>query len=78
MKFVATRLEGRNNILSRRLQQRDNVGNKLVLALDVGEGFELIFTYVDSFLYISRFEAGKGLVLFLHLLEQLCRCIARI
>lgn len=78
MKLAATRLKGRNNVLGRRLQQRDDVADELVLALDFRKSIELVLTYVDSFLYISRFEAGKGLVLFLHLLEELGRRVARV
>ena len=42
-----------NNILSRRLQQSNNVGNKFVLGLDSSQDFEVLSTQINGLFYIS-------------------------
>ena len=44
---ISTRLKGGNDILGRRLKQSHNVGDELVLALDIGKGLKLVFTNID-------------------------------
>ena len=62
MQLRATGGESRNNILRRRLEKGNNIGDELVLALDAAEGLKLVFTNINGLLYICGFQAGKNIV----------------
>ena len=63
--------EGRNNVLDGTLEQSNDVGNNLVLALDSAESIELVSTYIEAFLSISCLNGRNGVVLVGNLLNQL-------
>lgn len=60
MELGATRGECGNHILRRRLEQRNNVGDKLVLALDACQSVKLIGSEVYGLLNISGLQGGEG------------------
>lgn len=76
MDGISTRLEGGNDILGRRLKQSHNVGDELVLALDIGKGLKLVFTNIDCLFNISGFQAGENVVFLAEALEELGRSVA--
>ena len=53
-------LECGNHILGGRLEERHNVGDKFVLALDGSESVELVGTDVNSFLNVCTFKSEIG------------------
>ena len=63
--------EGRNNVLDGTLEQSNDVGNNLVLALHSAESIELVSTYIEAFLSISCLNGRNGVVLVGNLLNQL-------
>ena len=76
MDGIATALESGDNILGRRLKESHNVGDKLVLALDVCKGFKLVFAYIESLFNISSLQAGEHVVFLTEALDELGGCIA--
>ena len=48
--LVATRLQAADDVLHRRLQQGDDVGDEVVLRLDVAQGVEHIVADIAAFL----------------------------
>ena len=51
-------LQCRNNILRRRLEQCDDIADKLLLRLDVTQSVQLIVAHVNASLGESRFQNG--------------------
>ena len=78
VKLGGTALESGNNVLGRALEKSDNVGDKLVLALDVSEGLQLVLTYIYCLLYISAFQHGESVLLIAELLDEFRRSVTRI
>lgn len=76
MKLVATALERADNVLGRRLEQADNVADKLVFALDIGKGLQLLLTNVYCFLHEGTLQHRKRVSLVAELLDELSRSIA--
>ena len=76
MNLATTTLQSADNILGRRLQQSDDVGNKLVLALEVAQCLEILLTDKHSLFDVCGLECGDSLLLLPEVLNQSCRSIA--
>ena len=76
MNGASAALQSRDNVLCRRLQQSDNVGDKLVLALDGNECLERVCTEA-AFLNVCSLE-GNDLLLLVQGLDQLGRHITSV
>ena len=64
-------LECGNNVLSRRLQQSNNVGNKFVLGLDSSQNFEVLCAQINGLFYISGLQLGLSVLFVLLFLNEL-------
>src|SRR5699024_7587224 len=66
----------RNDILRRRLEQSDDIPDKLFAALDGYEHVEVLVAYINTFFHIRGLEHRLPLwVLFAELLDNLCRSL---
>ena len=70
-------LECAQNVLCRALEQSNQVCNKFVLALDVAEEVELLFTNVGSALNKCSLQSGLSIRIFLILLGLLLNQFSR-
>ena len=70
-----TRLQCRNNVLCRRLEQCDNVCDKLVLALEGSEFRKFVSTDENAFLSIGCFKRRIGILILLQQLRRLIRSL---
>ena len=76
VKFAGARLEGRNDILGRRLEEGDDVADEFVLALDSGKCVNLVGSDVGCFFNVCAFEGGKCVAFLDKVLQEFCRGVA--